>query len=188
MERMLNSVDEACFHWLLKATEHAIYLDTLQRHYPHAAIIMTHRNFNDVVSSFCRLLSVYNSIRFEEGDTTSQLILNARMLRHIDKMVEHIIKFRSHEDNARDKPQNAIFDVMYDDLIKQPIIIVRKIREHFGLSWSEKFQANMQLWLTTNPQGKQDYHTYNLSGFGLTAEDIASRYAVYPNLFLRPSN
>jgi hypothetical protein len=79
--RMLNSVDEPCSHWLLKSPEHALYLDTLLRHYPHAAIIMTHRNLNDVVPSLCRLLSVYNSIRFEEeGDVTSQAMLTTRTL------------------------------------------------------------------------------------------------------------
>lgn len=83
--------------------------------------------------------------------------------------------------------RSQFFDVRYDDLIEQPINIVRSIYEHFNLPWSSEFEEAMNSWLRDNPQGKYGRHIYSLAEYGLKREDIETRYADYINLFLRPS-
>jgi hypothetical protein len=184
--RVMNSVDKPSSHWLLKAPFHSLYFDALLRQYPHAALIMTHRSLDEVVPSYCRFrykLDVY----FDENNSAGQQIVKARTLQHIDKMMESILEFRLNQSDKHDQVRKNIFDVFYDDLMKEPVAIVRQIYDHFGLRWSQEFETAMHAWLRDNPQGKQGRHSYSLSDFDLTHEDIATRYGAYIDLFLRPS-
>jgi hypothetical protein len=101
--------------------------------------------------------------------------------------MESILEFRLDQSDKHDQVRKNIFDVFYDDLMKEPVAIVRQIYDHFGLRWSQEFETAMYSWLRDNPQGKQGRHSYSLSDFDLTHEDIATRYGAYIDLFLRPS-
>ncbi|CAF3238107.1 unnamed protein product [Rotaria sp. Silwood2] len=188
--RMLNSADASPFHWLLKSPVHSLYLNTLLRHYPNAALIMTHRRLDDLLPSYCRLVWAFCSVNFSEADSTSQGTVTTLALKLIDKMIQRIVKFRTCEQHSEDQAVKAILDVAYDDLMNEPIGIVHRIYDHFALRWSDAFEAAMRAWLRDNPQGKQGRHTYSLTEIGLTREDIETRYADYINLFFRssPSN
>jgi hypothetical protein len=184
--RVMNSVDKPSSHWLLKAPFHTLCLDTLLRQYPHAALIMTHRSLDEVLPSFCRLRSTFD-FSFDENNSTGQQILKARALQYIDKLMGSILEFRVGQSDKHDQVRTNIFDVFYDDLMKEPVAIVRQIYDHFGLCCSEQFEKAMHAWLRDNPQGKQGRNTYSLSDFDLTHEDIATRYDTYIDLFLRRS-
>jgi hypothetical protein len=183
--RMLGTVDKPSSHWLLKSPFHNFNFDTLLRQYPNAALIMTHRCLEDVVPSFCRLLDTFDYF-FDETNSTGKEILRARALERIDKTVECILEFRSGQTDQYDQARKTICDVFYDDLMKDPITIVKQIYDHFGLRWSEQFEMAMHAWLRDNPQGHQGRNTYSLSDYGLTQEYINTRYAAYIDLFLRP--
>ena len=181
--RMLNSVDPPSSHWLLKAPAHIFYLDTLLRHYPNAALIMTHRNINEVLPSFYRLM--FNMEKVQSIEVNSPSVRKALMTQYtqfFDKEIDCLVKFRTQQSG-----QN-IFDVNYDDLMEQPIFTVRRIYDHFGLKWSDEFEKGMESWLHDNPQGKRGRHTYSLADFNLTEEDIEARYGDYMKSFLGSSN
>ncbi|CAF1348991.1 unnamed protein product [Adineta ricciae] len=181
--RMLNSVNEPSSHWLLKAPVHSFYLDTLLQHYPNAALIMTHRYMKEVLPSFCRMMVNFEKVfSIEPNSTDARDALIAQYTQLIDKMVECLLEFRSTH------PERNVFDVKYNDLMKQPIDTVHRIYDHFGLKWSNEFEIAMQSWLQDNPQGKQGRHSYSLDDFGFKQEDIDVRYANYDDLFLRSSS
>jgi hypothetical protein len=181
--RMLNSVDAPSSHWLLKAPAHVFHLDTLFRHYPNAAMVITHRNINEVLPSFYRLM--FSTEKLFSIEMMSPSVRKARIVQYtqfFDKMVECLVKFRTEQSTKN------IFDVNYDDLMEQPIETVRRIYDHFGLKWSDEFEMGMKTWLRDNPQGKRGRHAYSLADFDLTYEDIEARYGDYINLFLRSSS
>jgi hypothetical protein len=180
--RMLNSVDAPSSHWLLKAPAHLLYLDTLIQRYPNAALIMTYRSIDEVLPSFYRLMfNLHGVYSIEVNSPSAREILMKQYTEFFDKMLECLVKFRT-----RHSAKN-IFDVSYDDLMEQPIRTVRRIYDHFGLQWSDEFEKAMESWLRDNPQGKRGRHSYSLADYGLTHEDIETRYADYTNLFLRSS-
>ena len=149
-------------------------------------VYVLHRALEEVVPSFCRLLSTFDYC-FDQTNSTGQQILKARALEYINKSVECILQFRREENDEHDQVHKTLFDVLYDDLMNDPISIVRQIYDHFGLHWSDKFEATMRTWLRDNPQRKQDRNSYSLSDFDLIEEDINKRYATYIDLFLRSS-
>ena len=184
--RMLNTVDKPSSHWLLKSPVHSFYFDALLRQYPNASLIMTHRCLEEVVPSFCRLVSTFDYY-FDETNSTVQQLLKGRALEFIDKGVEGILEFCGSQNDKHIQVRKTMFDVFYDDLMKDPIAIVRKIYDHFGLRWSQEFEVAMEAWLHDNPQGKQGRNAYSLSDFDLTEKDIVTRYAAYIDLFPRSS-
>ncbi|CAF1140637.1 unnamed protein product [Rotaria sp. Silwood1] len=182
--RMLNSVDSPRSHWVLKAPMHSLFLGTLTRHYANALIIMTHRNLDEALPSICSLTLAYGSDYYDVSDPENRSTLETQAIQTTEHSIDCIVKFRTSDRRAQEPSYNRIFDVNYEDLMREPIVIVRGIYQHFGLNWSDEFETNMQHWLRENPQGKQGRHTYNLSQFNLTHEDIAVQYADYINMFL----
>jgi hypothetical protein len=148
---------------------------------------MTHRSLDEVVPSYCRLISTLG-FYFDKNNSAGQQILKARALQFLDKSMKSILEFRASKNDKHDQVCKNIFDIMYDDLMKEPVTIVRQIYDHFGLRWSEQFETAMHAWLRDNPQGKQGRNTYSLNDFDLTHEDIVQRCGPYIDLFLRPSS
>ena len=144
---MLNSVDKPRSHWLFKSPEHVLFLDTFFRHYPNAAMIMTHRRLDEVLPSFCSLAWAFNGLYFDENNSIARTTSTFRAIQHIEKSIERIVKFRTRSHQS----QKPIFDVRYDNLIEQPINTVRRIYDHFNLQWSSEFEEAMNNWLRDNP-------------------------------------
>lgn len=181
--RMLNSIDAPRSHWLLKSPLHSFQLDTISGHYPNAKFIMTHRRLDEVIPSFCSLTCILGEVYIGTNNQASRNVLKKRNLQYIDKAVECIMKFRADKNNACDQSHKNMFDVNYNDLMKDPIDVVHRIYDYFGLEWSDEFEVAMVKWLRDNPQGKQGRHVYNLAECGLTCEDIEKRYMDYIKLF-----
>ena len=186
--RMLNSVDSPQSHWVLKTPVHSFFLNTLTRQYQSASLIMTHRCLDEVLPSMCRLMLTFNSDYCDTSNPENQFLIRIQTIQAMEHMIDCIMRFRTREHSAEERSPKAIFDVQYEDLMKQPIVTVHKIYRHFGLNWSSEFETNMKSWLRENPQGKHGRHTYNLEQFGFTHEDIELRYADYIRMFLSPSS
>jgi hypothetical protein len=181
--RMLNSVDAPRSHWLLKSPLHSFQLDTLLRHYPNAALIMTHRRLDEVLPSLCSLSWILSTIYLDKATPATRDTVMKQTTQLFDTMIERIIDFRTRQNAALVKSHKTIIDIAYDDLMKEPIVTVRRIYDHFGLVWSEEFEAAMLVWLRDNPQGKLGRHTYSLAEYGLTREDIEKRHSDYIEYF-----
>lgn len=178
--RMLNSVDTPASHWLLKSVAHCLYMDTLLQHFPGAAMVMTHRQLDKVLPSFCSMLWALSHVYFEEDNANNRDFVSARTLQYIDQKIKSIVDFRT----RRSDLNKQILDINYDELMQQPVATVRRIYDHFNFGWSNEFEAAMDQWLRDNPQGKQGRHIYSLAEIHRTHDDIKGQYHDYINLFL----
>jgi hypothetical protein len=180
---MLNFVDAPRSHWLLKSSVHSSHLDMLLHHYTNAALIMTDRRLDEVLPYWCNLWSIMSEMYFDKANQVSRNTVIKQSVQFIDKAIECIMEFHSRQNHVFDQSRKDIFDVAYNDLIKQPIDSVRRLYDHFGLRWSDEFEVAMHAWLRDNPQGEQGSHTYSLTDYGFTREESEKRYADYINLF-----
>jgi hypothetical protein len=179
--QMLHDVDPPHTHWQLKSPQHTLWIDTLLKYYPQASIIMTHRRLDEVLPSMYRYcLTFFSTFFTEDGSIDSKIILDHMIPTFIDIWIDRIIEFHHREPS----PKN-VFDIRYEDLMKDPIGTVRGIYDRFDfLQWSDQFENAMKTWLIDNPQGKQGRHSYSLAEFGLETQMNKQLYKDYEQIFL----
>lgn len=156
--------------WTLKNPWHPLYLQDLITVYPDAQLIMTHRDPVEVVGSACSLV---NAVRHMYSDDVRTDEIANSLLETFDLMIARQRAFR------REHGSNAIYDVRYVDLVKDPIETMKKLYTHFEKPFTPTVQSAMAATLANNPKNKHGKHEYSLSHFGLSELQIRSRYSEY---------
>ena len=75
------------------------------------------------------------------------------------------------------------YDVQYQDLVTDPIAVVRSIYDYFGHDVKVTMETGMKNWLRANPQHKYGTHRYSLDEFDLDQETIDTQFAAYRERF-----
>merc|ERR1712137_265508 len=176
--QMLQSAwTPALSHWVLKAPVHSTYLDDLMKQYPDARVILTHRDPHAVVPSWARLLESYVNWYYMpqacDRHEYGRYIFESLVL-----CAQRVMEWRERTD-----PQ-VYFDVVYRDMVKDPIAMVECIYAHFDLPMSEAFRDNMRAWIRDNRQGKWGRREYALEDYGLKPEEVDRSFADYVRTFL----
>jgi hypothetical protein len=165
----LIGLPDADRRWVLKNPSHLFALDALLAVYPDALVIQTHRSPATAIASMCSL-AAQATAGWSEGFTggtlgRSQLELWARGL-------ETFTDQRSRHDPAR------FFDVVYEDLIADPIGVVEAIYRHLGIELTEVARTRMTAVHEASVTGsRRPAHRYTLEDFGLTEGEVADRFA-----------
>ena len=76
-------------------------------------------------------------------------------------------------------PAELFVDCTQAELSADPIGVVERIYERFGLELSSRSRKAIQAYVIANPKGKHGKHSYDLESFGLSEEDVLSRFAFY---------
>jgi len=71
------------------------------------------------------------------------------------------------------------FDVVYSDMVNDPIATVENIYSHFGLEVTEEFRENMKTWIQQNRQGKYGRREYSLADYKLSESYIENEFKSY---------
>jgi hypothetical protein len=88
---------------------------------------------------------------------------------------------------TREAFPEAFHDVLYVDLIADPLRVVRALYDRFGYQLSREVQDTMAEELARNRQHKRGIHRYSLASFGLEAEVERERFQGYVERFRIPS-
>jgi hypothetical protein len=156
--------------WNLKQPSHALWLETLLKIYPDARLIWTHRDPIAATASFCSLMRMGNGA-FGAQPNPAWIAENYpwQAVQHADRIM-----------NTREKlGSDRIVDVHYADLMREPIQTMRKLYRALGDEFTGAAEAGMNTWIADNPQGKFGKHEYALAQFGLTADQVRSKFERY---------
>ncbi len=163
-------------HWVLKAPSHLLALDALFRVYPDAGIVMTHRDPLKVLPSCASFTEVLR------GGFTDQLD-RKKLGREVKDRWEGgaalAIKFREENPVLRGR----FFDVHYSELVREPISVVRRIYEHFGMRLTGEAEKAMERFLAENPMNKKGVHRYSLAEFDFDPSVERHRFQFYTDYF-----
>ncbi|CAF3385905.1 unnamed protein product [Rotaria socialis] len=139
---MLNSVDASTSPWLLKSALHTFSLNKLLEHHPNALIIMIHRPLGTVLPSLCSLSLSATDWNFDSTNTITRDNVGKRCCQFMDIVIECILKFRKTSNGVIKRLKN-VFDINYNDLMKDPIDLVHRICNYFGLLWPDEMEIAM---------------------------------------------
>jgi hypothetical protein len=165
--------------YLGKTPHHQENLDVLFDVFPDAKVIHTHRDPLEVVPSFSSMMTHAGALLASDIDAKN---VGRRIADQMVNSVERAIAARANT------PPDSVLDVYYDDLVGNPLAEMQKIYDFIGLQWNSEAEARMQRWISGNPQHKFGIHRYQLSDFGLEAEELGARFKHYRERFEVPVN
>lgn len=163
-------------HWVLKETFHMTRLDCLLGCFPDARIIQTHRDPVECIASACSMIyyqfRCYDSIRDVTPEELGRHLLNA-----YGAWARNNVALR------RRLPETSFYDVSYKELVKDPLHVVGRIYESFGMDFSAAIRKRMETWLTAHHGEHRPKHVYRLEQFGLSADDVNRACREYREFF-----
>src|SRR6185369_7334142 len=162
-------------HWVLKAPSHVFGFEPLLATYPDAIVVQTHRDPLTVLASVASLTLVLQGAFTDHLDLAE---IGAEVTQRWSSGLERAMQAR------RDARVDERFvDVRYQELLRDPMAIVRRIYDRFGMTLSAGAETRMQRYLARHPKDRHGAHRYSLSAFGLDARDLRPRFRSYCERF-----
>jgi hypothetical protein len=156
--------------WVLKNPSHLFALDALLAVYPDALVIQTHRSPRTAIASACSLAA--------QASAGWSPVFTGRVLgrSQLDLWARGLSLFTA--ERARHDPAR-FHDVLYDDLVADPMGTVEAIYRHFGLPLTDEAADAIRSLAASSRAGGESAHRYTLDEFGLTGEEVDERFAAY---------
>lgn len=156
---------------LLKDPFHIWNLDALLRTYPTARFIHLHRDPVASITSTCSMTAV---VRETLSDRVDRTAIGRFWMTQIERILAGLPALR-----RKTIPDDAILDIRYQDLTRDPIATVKRICAFIGISCSAETERRARSFLAANPLQKKGVLTYRADAFGLREEKIRERFAKY---------
>ncbi len=162
--------------WVLKAVGHLWGVKEIFEIYPDARIVQTHRDPLKFIASLTSLMSLGLSM------TSKQVDAHAVGVQWAESWANALDKTIAFRDSGAVE-ESRFFDVHYRESMKDPVAMVGKIYQHFGIDFSEDAERCMRDFLAVNPKDKHGAHQYSLEAFGLDPKEERERYRYYTERF-----
>ncbi|MBW2274731.1 MAG: sulfotransferase [Deltaproteobacteria bacterium] len=162
--------------WVLKSPGHLSAIEDLLAVYPDACIVHTHRDPLAVMPS---LASLSYTLRGLSSDAVDPLRVGRQQAELWDEHLRRAMRARDALDGRREQ----FYDVHFEDVLKDPIEVVTRIYDYFGIALAVEARRSMEAFLSKNPRGKRGAHSYSLEDFGLENERSGKRFADYCERF-----
>jgi hypothetical protein len=156
--------------WHLKTPVHMFALDALIDAYPNARFLWSHRDPARVLGSVCSLVHYTRSWSSDRDDAYE---LGAEMLDRWALAVERAMEFRARVGDDR------FADVPFAALQRDPLGAITAAYERIGLELNEESRRAVSGWASGHEPGSHGSHTYELTDFGIDAEQVRDRFAPY---------
>ena len=158
--------------WVLKAPSHLGQLPALFREYPDARVVITHRDPLRVIGSLCNLMAALHWMRSDHVDYGA--IVRA-MSFGFPFLCERVMKQR----DAGEVPDERVADLLYRDLVRDPIGSVRSLYARWGRTLSAEAERRMRVFLEDRRHARRAAHDYAFETTGLDREAEREKYAAY---------
>ena len=158
---------------ILKAPEHIGGVAELLSAVPEARLIQTHRDPETAFASFVSLISL-----------TQGKVAGGVNAAHRDRTSLRLLAHETHRNlQAREHYSDAIVDVRYDDLVADPLAVVKRIYDHHDVTYSNIARASIERFITENPQNTHGVHRYDTAGLAVGIDEVRSAFAPYSGIF-----
>jgi LPS sulfotransferase NodH len=162
--------------WLLKSPDHVHGLEALFSVFPDALVIQTHRNPLEVLRSLIQLTEVLQGLFVRPDNRDRQAEREADAL---SADMERFISFRdAHSHLAR-----RFVDVNYNELVADPLAVVRRIYQHFEVPLSETATERMRKLALQRSRYSGGRTALTLADMGVDVAVQANRFKDYCRRF-----
>ncbi len=160
--------------WWLKTPAHMHSIEALNRVYPDARFVMTHRDVGKVLPSVCAVFEALSSVLTDHPDPVAIGTHNSELWRY---SLHRLIDFRD------DGNENRFFDVSFGEVQRDPLAAVAQLYAELGDDLSDDARQRMEDWWAESSQERSGPHRYKAETFGLDPATIRQQYAFYYDRF-----
>ncbi len=156
--------------WVLRAPLHSLAMDALDRVYPDARFVMTHRDPAKALPSVALLMHYSRETLLEDP---APAILGPMLVDRWELAMHRLLAFRDRVGEAR------FLDVAHRDQIVDPIPRIRALYAQLGWDF-EGMETRIAAWQDQHPKGS---HRPDPAFFGMNVDEIGRRFEFYRTRF-----
>jgi hypothetical protein len=160
--------DRPTTRWVVKAPSHLSALPMLFATYPDARVVLMHRDPLRVIGSLSDLMA---TLHYMHSDHVDHAILVEFMAMGMEMQMDPV----SAERDAGVVPDDQIADVVYKDLVADPLGIIERLYASWGLPVTPAFRTALDAYLAARHAGRTSGHDYSFADTGL---DLATHRAL----------
>jgi hypothetical protein len=166
--------------WVLKAPSHLSALPLLFATYPDARVVITHRDPLRVIGSLSDLMA---TLHFMHSDHVDHAVLVEFMAMGLEMQMDGVTAER----DAGAVPNDRITDVVYKDLVADPLGAVERLYAAWDLPVGAAFRSALDAYLAARHTGRGPGHDYSFADTGLDLATHRALVAPYQERFGVPS-
>jgi len=156
--------------WRLKCPTHLLFLEHLDRAFPDARFVMTHRDPTDVMVSVAHLYADYIGRLSDKVDLHYVGRLNVQ---HWSTGMERALAFRDNGNEAR------FYDIDFRAMQRDPVGEVRGLYHWLGEPVTDTFEAGMTRWWKENAGNREPGVYPDPATYGLDLDRVRPLFADY---------
>jgi hypothetical protein len=160
--------------WWLKTPAHMHSIDALDRVYPDARFVMTHRDVGKVLPSVCAVFEALSNVLTEHPDPVAIGAHNSELWRY---SLQRLIEFRDSGNESR------FFDVSFEAVQRDPMTAVAQLYSELGDELTDQARQRMGDWWAESSKERSGPHSYGAEMFGLDPAVIREQFAFYYDRF-----
>ena len=166
--------------WVVKAPSHLSALPLLFATYPDARVAMTHRDPLRVIGSLADLMA---TLHWMHSDHVDHGVLVEFMAMGLEMQMDHVTAER----DAGAIPNEQITDVVYKDLVADPVDVIERLYASWDLPVSAEFRSALNAYLSARHTGRSSGHDYSFDDTGLDLAPHRALLKQYQERFRVPS-
>lgn len=157
--------------WVLKCPQHLEQLPVLDRVFPDATVVITHRDPVSVIQSAATMLCYGQRMSRHRIDPPATARYWADRVHHL---LQACVRDRELLDESRS------IDVLFHEFMADDIAMAKKIYARAGLDMNGTAEEALRSFAQSNRRGGQGRVVYDLEGdFGLSASELRKRFDFY---------
>ena len=180
-QRVLKLLQWRCppTRWWLKTPSHMYAITALDRVYPDARFVMTHRDVASVIPSVAAVMSALSRMLTDEPDPR---YLGQHNTEIWDTALHRTVAFR---DGGADE---RFFDIAFAEMQRDPIDALRRLYAWLGEELVPEAETRMAQWWDANSRERHGSHTYRPEDYGLDVDQLRQRFRFYTERFDVPDD
>ena len=165
-------------HWVLKTPHHLEHLDAVLATFADVTVVQTHRDPQVALASFLSMVAHGRGVFSDRIDAEA-------IARHWTAKAWRMIE-RAEAARRQAHPDRFV-DVLYHDLMRDPVAQLERIYRQAGIPFCAEAQEAAARTMQRNPQHRHGKHIYNAAHFGLNGAETADGFAAYRARYRIPS-
>lgn len=162
--------------WLLKAPHHMHHMETLLAEFPGVQVIQTHR---DPLRSIPSIASFIDTLQRIYSDHADSAVIGRAWSAHMQSGLTRTMR-------VREAVPAQFLDVPFQDTVKQPLDVMRRIYAFIGWDLGADVLGRMRAWLIEDEISHSAAHDYAPEMFGLSEAGITQDFSAYRARHIEP--